>query len=203
MKRKLLIYIKLLNNIIKERFSYYSTLIIFRLNGVKHNGFRSIGLPDLNLEENAVMIIGNEFVIVNDSKIATLGRCNRCKFNIYKDAKLIIGNKVGMSNTTIVSTKSVQIGNNIIIGGGTTIVDSDFHSLNPKHWHTLNDALNMVSKPVIIKDNVFIGMDVIILKGITVGENAIISAGSVVVRNVPDNEIWGGNPAVFIKKREL
>jgi acetyltransferase-like isoleucine patch superfamily enzyme len=54
--------------------------------------------------------------------------------------------------------------------------------------------------PVKIKKYAFIGGGSIILKGVTVGENSIIVAGSVVTRDIPDNEIWGGNPAKFIRK---
>ena len=90
-----------------------------------------------------------------------------------------------------------------MIGGGTTIVDSDFHSMNPNDWHTPNDELNMLSKDVVIGDNVFIGMNVIILKGVHIGNNVIIAAGSVVSQNIPDNQVWGGNPATFIKVRKM
>jgi acetyltransferase-like isoleucine patch superfamily enzyme len=90
-----------------------------------------------------------------------------------------------------------------MIGGGVTIVDSDFHSLNPLHWHTNADEKNMISSPVHIKDNVFIGMDSIILKGVTIGSNVIIAAGSVVFKDIPDNQIWGGNPARFIRNNEF
>ena len=50
-----------------------------------------------------------------------------------------------------------------------------------------------------IKDNAFIGAHSIILKGVTIGENSIIGAGSVVTKSVPDNQIWAGNPARFIR----
>ena len=54
--------------------------------------------------------------------------------------------------------------------------------------------------PVVIENNVFIGAHCIILKGVSIGENSIIGAGSVVTKNVPANQIWAGNPAKFIRK---
>jgi acetyltransferase-like isoleucine patch superfamily enzyme len=62
------------------------------------------------------------------------------------------------------------------------------------------DGRNASSKPIIIEDDVFIGTNCIIGKGITIGARSVIAAGSVVVKNVPADEIWGGNPAKFIKK---
>jgi acetyltransferase-like isoleucine patch superfamily enzyme len=104
-----------------------------------------------------------------------------------------------MSNTTIVATLSVEIGNNVMIGGGVTIVDSDFHSLNPIHWHTSDDLIKMKKAPITIGDNVFIGMNSIILKGVNIGSNVVMAAGSVLSDNIPSNEVWGGNPAKFIR----
>ncbi|WP_298939623.1 acyltransferase [uncultured Dysgonomonas sp.] len=152
------------------------------------------------MKKNGRCSFGNQVSLVNTAKSSTLGRCNRCKLLVYSDAQLIIGNKVGMSNTTIVATKFIRIGNNVMIGGGSTIVDSDFHSLNPEFWHTPKDEIHMKSSDVIINDNVFIGMNAIILKGVNIGSNVIIAAGSVVTKDIPDFEIWGGNPAKFIRK---
>jgi acetyltransferase-like isoleucine patch superfamily enzyme len=90
-----------------------------------------------------------------------------------------------------------------MIGGGVTIVDTDFHSLNPQHWHTAADLLNMKRIPVVINDNVFIGMNTIILKGVVIGSNTVIAAGSVIIKSIPDNQIWGGNPAQFIRNNDL
>jgi len=62
-----------------------------------------------------------------------------------------------------------------------------------------DDMKNRVKKPVVVKDNAFIGARSIILKGVTIGNNSIVGAGSVVTKSIPDNEIWAGNPARFIR----
>lgn len=184
-------------------FSQIITRFLFFKNNVKHDKFVTLGVPLLDVNSDSYVNFGSGLVIINSAKYSTLGKSNKCKFVVSKDAVLTIGNKAGMSNVVIVATKSVKIGSNVMIGGGVTIVDSDFHSLNPLHWHSNADEENMISLPVVIKDNVFIGMDSIILKGVTIGNNVIIAAGSVVFKDIPDNQIWGGNPANFIRHNKI
>lgn len=83
------------------------------------------------------------------------------------------------------------------------IMDSNFHSTNwQDRLDRKRDIQNHTNAPVHIGDVVFIGAHSIICKGITIGDHAMIAAGSIVVSDVPANEIWGGNPAKFIKKIE-
>jgi acetyltransferase-like isoleucine patch superfamily enzyme len=179
------------------------TRFTFAIHGVQSESFTSLGVPLLDVHSFGKCQFGSNLVMVNSAEHSTLGKSNRCKFVVSANATLTIGNNVGMSNATIVATKLIKIGNNVMIGGGVTIVDSDFHSLNPIHWHTNADEQNMISLAVQIKDNVFIGMDSIILKGVTIGNNVIIAAGSVVFKDIPDNQIWGGNPANFIRDNKI
>lgn len=95
----------------------------------------------------------------------------------------------------------IMIGDNVMIGVGTHIYDTNFHNINPYLRIDKHDPIEQVkTAPIVIKDNVFIGAYSIILKGVTIGKNSIVAAGSVVINSIPDNEIWGGNPAKFIKK---
>ena len=96
--------------------------------------------------------------------------------------------------------KQVVIEDNVFIGGDCKIYDTDFHSLNPD-TRLSGDTDDVKSTPILIKKRSFIGGHSIILKGVTIGEGAIIGAGSVVTHNVPDYEIWAGNP--IYKIREL
>lgn len=182
-----------------KRMSGVYCNLYFRMNGIYTDGFTVIGVPLLDIHKSGTCEIGSGLVMVSKDKYATLGKNNKCKLVVGEGARLKIGNQVGMSNASIVATLSIEIGNNVMIGGGVTIVDSDFHSLNPRHWHSDDDLKHMRKAPVIIGDNVFIGMNAIILKGVKVGHGAIIAAGSVIIRDIPGGEIWGGNPAQFIK----
>lgn len=175
------------------------TEYLFFVNRVSYKSFNTCGIPLLEINQNGKIELGENVIFINNALFSTLGRPNKCKISVYENAKLCIGSNVGISNATLVATQLITIGNNVMIGGGVTIVDSDFHSIDFHHWFTDNDLLYMARKPVIIGDNVFIGMNTLILKGVTIGSNSIIAAGSVVNSNVPDYQIWGGNPAKFIR----
>lgn len=142
------------------------------------------------------MKIGQGFVMNNSLKGNQVGFNTPCVFQVKAGGTLSIGDNVGMSQTTIICSSKIIIGNNVLIGGGVKIYDTDFHSLNANLRHNIKtDSLNAKKGPIIIEDNVFIGAGSIVLKGVTVGDGAIIGAGSVVTKDIPSNEIWGGNPA--------
>lgn len=87
-----------------------------------------------------------------------------------------------------------------MIGVGTHIYDTNFHNIDPTLRIGKNDPRESVkTRPIPINDNVFIGAFSIILKGVNIGKNSVVAAGSVVTKSIPDNQIWGGNPAQFIK----
>ena len=111
----------------------------------------------------------------------------------------MIGSNVGISNSTIVCYENIKIEDNVLVGADVKIYDTDFHSLNvDKRGNGEKDI--PVCKPILIKRGAFIGAHSIILKGVSIGENSIVGAGSVVTKHIPNNEIWAGNPAKFIRK---
>lgn len=175
------------------------TWVLLRGNQVKYMKFRTNGIPYIMVARGGKFVIGNNFVMNNGIKGNPIGSYRRCTFFVDRNAELIIGNNVGISQTALISHKSIRIGNNVKIGGGVCIYDTDFHSLDPEVRKGKDDMKNRAEKPVLIKDNAFIGAHSIILKGVTIGKNSIIGAGSVVTKSVPDNQIWAGNPAKFIR----
>jgi acetyltransferase-like isoleucine patch superfamily enzyme len=111
-------------------------------------------------------------------------------------ALILIGQNVGVSNSTFVARKKIEIGNNVLIGGSVSVYDTDFHSTNFQHRKkkTLDQKMTK-SQEVCIHDDVFIGAHSLILKGVEIGKGSVVGAGSVVTKNVPSYEIWAGNPA--------
>jgi len=147
--------------------------------------------------------IGKKFKANSGVNFNPIGGDTILRLICHKNAKLIIGNNVGISNSTIVCSTVITIEDNVLIGGGCKIWDNDFHSLDFKIRGTKGDGNNTKRESITIKKNAFVGAGTTILKGVTVGENSIIAAGSIVTKVIPDGEIWGGNPAKFIKKQVL
>lgn len=112
-------------------------------------------------------------------------------------AVIEVGEGVGMTGTTIVAAERVTLGNRVFMGANAVIVDTDFHPLDPETRQ--RDVLGGEHRPVVIEDDVFVGMNSLILKGVTIGAGAVVGAGSVVSRNVPPRTIVAGNPAQIIR----
>ena len=108
---------------------------------------------------------------------------------------------MGISHAILCAREEIVIEDNVLIGGGVKIYDNDFHSLEYTNRMERPDKHIRRSK-VRIKEGAFIGAHSIILKGVEIGKHSIVGAGSVVSKNVPDGEIWAGNPARFVKKIE-
>jgi acetyltransferase-like isoleucine patch superfamily enzyme len=139
-------------------------------------------------------------IVINSSRYANIiGGPTESNIMVGKNAILKIGNHVAMSNSTICCRKNIVIEDYVMIGGGCCIWDTDFHPIDIAQ-RMQDPNSNYKNSPVHIKSHAFIGAQSIILKGVTIGQNSVVGAGSVVRTSIPDNEIWAGNPAVFIKK---
>ncbi|MEC8153008.1 MAG: acyltransferase [Pseudomonadota bacterium] len=111
------------------------------------------------------------------------------------DGEIFIDDYVLMSpGTNLRCAKKISIGKSSMIASDVTITDSD--------WHGIYDRTDYVALPkeVEIEENVWIGERSIVLKGSKIGKNSIIGAGSVVAGDIPENCIFAGNPAKFVKK---
>lgn len=143
------------------------------------------------------IVIGDGFKANSGMRHNPIGGDSFCILRTLGKGRIQIGNNVGISNCAIVSSDSIDIGNHVMIGGSVKIYDTDFHWLN--YYKRISES-GSKTKPIKIKDGAFIGAHSIILKGVTIGEKSIIGAGSVVTKDIPDGEIWAGNPAKLIRK---
>jgi len=124
--------------------------------------------------------------------------CVNCIF-VGPRGSLDIGAGAGLSACTIVCMEAVTIGPGAYVGGGARIYDTDFHSLDPQvRLHGDDDQVR--TAPVAIGAECFVGGYATILKGVRIGDQAVIGAGAVVAGEVPARQIWGGNPARFIRE---
>lgn len=170
-------------------------------------------LPNFSINYNRSTGIQNHKVIIG----------NQCLLgaSIYletPDAKVEIGDRVYMGNSSIIAKTSITLGNDIMVAWGVTFYDHDSHSLNyrnrdndikqtyvdyisekgnylkNKNWDVVN------SGPIKIEDHAWIGAEAMILKGVTIGEGAIVGARSVVTKDVPPYCVVAGNPAKVVKQ---
>jgi acetyltransferase-like isoleucine patch superfamily enzyme len=173
------------------------THIIFKFKGVITRGFILFdGIPHVSINSNkrGNISVGSNCRFNSNKRSNLIGINRKCFISIHnRNAKIHIGDNCGFSSTSIGCFTSIQIDDFVQVGANTLITDSD--------WH-LEDKRVGPPKKVHIKKNAWIGYNSIILKGVTIGENSIIGAGSVVTRNIPDNVIAAGNPCVVIKKIE-
>ncbi len=111
-------------------------------------------------------------------------------------------NSLISSYTTIFATFGVTIGNNCLISSNCGISSYNHIQKSSNRQQDVEEDIKF-SKPVNIGNNVWIGMNCCILPGVTIGNNSILGSGSVLTKNLPENEVWAGNPACFIKKLQI
>jgi acetyltransferase-like isoleucine patch superfamily enzyme len=115
-----------------------------------------------------------------------------------REATIELGDGVEFNNNAMLKSEGpgIRVGRNSLFGAHVEIFDSDFHDLDPARRHGGEPRM----APVEIGENVFVGMRVTILKGVTIGANSVIGAGTVVASSIPANVIAAGNPARVIRE---
>lgn len=189
---------------IKEiRMIYYRAInfAIFKINGVKiPEGMKDSGIIYISNKGN--VSIGKNFRFNSGVKFNPIGGDTLLRLVVKIGAELKLGYNCQISNSTIYCTNSITIGDNVQIGGSCKIYDTDFHAIDfQNRFNAIRENKEHFVKKgkIVIEDGVWIGGHCILLKGITIGKNSVIGAGSVVTKNIPPFEVWAGNPAKKIK----
>lgn len=139
-------------------------------------------LTEIGMRENSSILVKGNFKMYAGSKIL-----------MKKNSKLIIGSGFINNGVNIICTERIEIGHSVAVAENVIIRDSDTHQI-------LGENANKKTSPIEIGNKVWIGMNSIILKGVKIGDGAIIAAGAVVNKNVPANCLAGGVPARIIKR---
>jgi len=178
--------------IIFEKYSTVYNFALARLKGVVlGQNCRFIGVTKYSVKESSEIIIGSLCVFRSTATSNLIGINRPCIIStLSAGAKIEIGNGCGFSGTVIGAFLRIKLGNNVRCGANTLITDGDWHHDDPRAG---------APRAIEIEDNVWLGEGVKILKGVHIGKNTVIGAGSVVTKNIPANVIAAGNPCRIIK----
>lgn len=158
-----------------------------------------IGKP--NIFHPLLMKGMGKIVFGNNVQIGVISSPNYFTHYTYIEARSLeseinIGNNVAINNAfSAIAILKINIDDNVLIGVNCSIIDNDGHDLDIFKRNVGNPK----SDEVHIKKNVFLGSNVTVLKGVTIGENSVIGNGSIVTKDIPDNVIAAGNPAKVIR----
>ena len=150
------------------------------------------GFPYFRAHKRSKISIGKYCTFNSKYNSNLIGVNRKCMIStLSRDAQIIVGFNCGFSGTVIAAFNSIIIKDRTKCGANTLITDAD--------WH-LDDPRSGKAKPIIIGSNVWLGEGCKVLKGVEIGDNTVIGAGSVVTKSIPANVIAAGNPCKTIKK---
>jgi acetyltransferase-like isoleucine patch superfamily enzyme len=170
----------------RVQLSIGSDVLIRSQNQVCYIGSSLLGRSTIS-NDTTVIAIDNKAIVLLDG--STIGR--GVKLSVGNAAKLAIGrNSYINDGSSIFAQNSITIGQNCAISFGVTIIDDDYHGF----------GLPPYSAPIVIEDDVWIGCNVTILKGVTIGRGSVVAAGAVVTKSCPPHSLLAGVPARIIKQ---
>ena len=172
----------------------------FALAGVPWGrGWKLYGLPILQIHRAAHVRIGDRLMLRSSLRSNPLGPAHPVILSARRPgAAITIGDDFGMTGGVIVAEQQITIGHRVTVGANSSIVDTDFHPLDPVVRQRTPAA--GAAAPIVIEDDVFIGMECLILKGAHIGAGSVIGARSVVTGPIPPGVIAAGNPARVIRR---
>jgi len=191
-----LLTVSLFGSIKKTWLLAYHTLV-FKVKNIKYSEMPQCR-GRLIIYNEGECVLGKNIIFNSSIRSNLVGLNKPCSILVNKNASLVIDDHSGFSGVSIYCTSKISIGKYVNCGGNVSIWDSDFHPLNYLD-RRLNTLEKIASKPISIGDDVFIGANSVILKGVKIGDRSIIGACSVVTKDIPEDQIWAGNPARFIR----
>ena len=194
-------------NYLRIKFYRHFNRLYFRLKGIEF-GKNMLAYNKVYLTgyKQGKITIGDGFHLTSGDGINPICRNIRaCIHRGSPQATIIIGNNVGMSSPCIWINERLTIGDHVKIGGNCVILDTDTHQIDylarrGEKADSEDITTTIQSAPITIEDDVWVGTNCIILKGVTIGARTVIGAGSVVTKSIPADSIAAGNPCKVIRK---
>jgi acetyltransferase-like isoleucine patch superfamily enzyme len=152
----------------------------------------------LHCHRTGAIRIGDDCRIQSGFAGNPVGGTSRMAIWVGPGGSLRVGDRVGLSNSTIVCMSSISIEDGALLGGDSKVYDTDFHSLQAEERGRPGNP-GVRTCPITIGRRAFIGGHSIVLKGVSIGEAAVVGAGSVVRADVPAFQVWAGNPAALVR----
>lgn len=157
------------------------------------------GAPIISMERDSSIVLGENVVLCSLSSHTALGVNHPVVLRtLWPGAKLVLGKDTGVSGATICAAREVVIGERCLFGANVQIVDTDFHPIAVENRRFEVRESRIAASPVRIGNDVFLGANTWVLKGVTIGDGSVVGAGSVVTRSIPPGCIAAGNPAKVI-----
>jgi acetyltransferase-like isoleucine patch superfamily enzyme len=169
-----------------------------RLKGVSlGRGVIFVGRPLIGVAKGSRLQLGNQVTINSSLRANPLGCFQPSVLRtLCPDAELVLEAKAGISGCVLCAARSIRIGEGTIIGSGALVMDTDLH--RPAGQWEWSCDFGAGVRPIQIGRGVFIGARAIVLKGVTIGDRAVVGAGAVVTKPVPARHFAVGNPARII-----
>lgn len=169
---------------------------VLRMKGVKVGDKCNIlGCPKIDRRKGGRIVLGNNVTLNSMSRFNPLLETPVKLKTLCPTAVIEFKDNTGISGSSIIASSKITIGEYTIIGPGTVLYDAISHDYSPEiGWSGANER---TGRPITIGKKCYIGAKCLILNGVTIGDNCIISAGSVVNRNVPAGHKAAGNPVVI------
>ena len=182
--------------LLKCLHNFFAYLLMSKNKSIKISKNSRVGYRNITLKPFCRLEIGENSIV---------------EANILFDkegASVTIGKRVFIGASNLISAESIVVGNDVLISWGCTIFDHNSHPiewssryLDVQNWFKgIKDWNSVKSAPVTICEKSWLGFNTIVLKGVTIGEGAVVGAGSVVTKDVPPYTIVAGNPARVIRE---
>lgn len=196
MLNKLLLKIFSFLSALRIKFSPMLNRVFFRVRGIKFGRNLTV-MGSLKVVNKGHISIGDNFMFVSGESISPISSNLQGSIYVEEGGEVSIGNNVGMTSTRMWIAKGLKIGDNVKVGANVLLMDTDTHQVD--YLQRREGHGPIASAPITIEDDVWIGAQCIILKGVTIGARSIIGAGSVVTKDIPSDCIAAGNPCRVIR----